>query len=102
MMSRAVAAVLELAASLCCLQVDVKKATPKEKMAAAANRGRGAANAPGAGRGRGRGLSALFITSANEVLIYPAFHCLSLAASRKNYRSYFHENKLYQRYICGQ
>lgn len=38
--------------------VDVKKATPKEKMAAAANRGggRGGGNAPGGGgRGRGRG-----------------------------------------------
>jgi len=43
-------------ALLQCSQVDVKKATPKEKMAAAANRGRGAANAgPPAGRGRGRG-----------------------------------------------
>jgi len=32
----------------------VKKATPKEKMAAASNRGgRGGGNAPGAGRGRG-------------------------------------------------
>ena len=47
--------VLGLTAFLCCRQVDVKKATPKEKMAAAANRGRGAANAPAAGRGRGRG-----------------------------------------------
>ena len=41
----------------------MKKATPREKMAAAANRGggRGGGNAPaGAGRGRGAGLHVLF------------------------------------------
>jgi len=54
--------VLGLIAFLRCWQVDVKKATPKEKMAAAANRGRGATNAaPAAGRGRGRGWYVLFI-----------------------------------------
>lgn len=52
--------VLGLIAFLCCTQVDVKKATPKEKMAAAANRGRGAGNAGGGGRGRGRGRYLLF------------------------------------------
>ena len=52
--------VLGLIAFLCCTQVDVKKATPKEKMAAAANRGRGAGNGGGGGRGRGRGRYLLF------------------------------------------
>jgi len=38
------------------------------------------------------------ITSAREVVLYPAFVCL-FAASCKNYRSAL---KFYQRYICGQ
>lgn len=69
-------------------------------MAAAANRGRGAGNAPGAGRGRGRGLSALFYLCHWGSVWMTV--CLSLAASRKNYWSDLHEDKLYQRFICGE